>query len=172
MGFYIAYNYGLYATLDPIQFTNTATGDYSSLIWNFGDGTFSNEENPIHTYVQEGNYIVTLTVTYAFGCVYEHTISLSIEKGYILVLPTGFTPNNDAVNDSYRPVTKGLKNIRFDIYDTWGSLIFSETGDVLQGWDGKIKGVPSENGNYNCKVSAETFYGKTITVEETFVLIK
>ena len=80
--------------------------------------------------------------------------------------------NNDGLNDSYRPVTKGLKNIRFDIYDTWGSLIFSETGDVLQGWDGKIKGVPSENGNYNCKVSAETFYGKTITVEETFVLIK
>ena len=164
--------YGLYSIYDPIQFTNTATGDYVSIIWNFGDGTFSNEENPIHTYVQEGDYVVTQTVTYPFGCVYVHTISLIIEKGYILVVPTAFTPNNDSLNDTFRPVTKGLKNVQLDIYDTWGSLIYSETGDVLSGWNGTIKGIKSENGNYNCKVSAETFYGKIITAEETFVLIK
>ena len=164
--------YGLYAILDPIQFTNTSTGDYTSIVWNFGDGTFSNEENPIHTYVQEGDYVVTLTVTYPFGCVYNHTISLRVEKGYLLVVPTAFTPNNDTLNDTFRPVTRGLKNVRLDVYDTWGSLIYSETGDVLSGWDGTIKGVKSENGNYNCKISAETFYGKIITAEETFVLIK
>ncbi|WP_160169136.1 PKD-like domain-containing protein, partial [Flavobacterium sasangense] len=164
--------YGIYSILDPIQFTNTATGDYLSILWNFGDGTFSNEENPIHTYIQEGDYVVTQTVTYPFGCVYVHTISLIIEKGYLLVVPTAFTPNNDTLNDTYRPVTKGLKNVRLDVYDTWGSLIYSETGDVLRGWDGTIKGVNAENGNYHCKVSAETFYGNIIRAEETFVLIK
>ena len=164
--------YGIYSILDPIQFTNTATGDYLSILWNFGDGTFSNEENPIHTYIQEGDYVVTQTVTYPFGCVYVHTISLIIEKGYLLVVPTAFTPNNDSLNDTYRPVTKGLKNVRLDVYDTWGSLIYSETGDVLRGWDGTIKGVNAENGNYHCKVSAETFYGNVIQASETFVLIK
>ena len=164
--------YGIYSILDPIQFTNTATGDYVSILWNFGDGTFSNEENPIHTYIQEGDYVVTQTVTYPFGCVYVHTISLIIEKGYLFVLPTGFTPNNDSLNDTYRPVTKGLKNVRLDVYDTWGSLIYSETGDILRGWDGTINGIKAENGNYNCKASAETFYGRTINASETFVLIK
>ncbi len=164
--------YGIYSILDPIQFTNTATGDYVSILWNFGDGTFSNEENPIHTYVLEGDYVVTQTVTYPFGCVYVQTISLLVEKGYLLVVPTGFTPNNDSLNDTYRPVTKGLKNVRLTIYDTWGSLIYSETGDVLRGWDGTIKGVNAENGNYHCKVSADTFYGSIIEAEETFVLIK
>jgi gliding motility-associated-like protein len=164
--------YGIYSILDPIQFTNTSTGDYVGILWNFGDGTFSNEENPIHTYIQEGDYVVTLTVTYPFGCVYVHTISLIIEKGYVFVLPTGFTPNNDSLNDTYRPVTRGLKNVRMDVYDTWGSLIYSEIGDVLRGWDGTINGVKAENGNYNCKVSAETFYGKTINASENFVLIK
>ncbi|TAF08733.1 MAG: PKD domain-containing protein, partial [Flavobacteriia bacterium] len=164
--------YGIYSILDPIQFTNTATGDYVSILWDFGDGTFSNEENPIHTYILEGDYVVTQTVTYPFGCVYVHTISLIIEKGYVLVVPTAFTPNNDTLNDTFRPVTRGLKNVRMDVYDTWGSLIYSETGDVLRGWDGTIRGIQSENGNYNCKVSAETFYGKIITAEETFVLIK
>jgi gliding motility-associated-like protein len=164
--------FGLYSMLDPIQFTNTATGDYISVSWNFGDGTFSTEENPIHTYVLEGNYIVTQTVTYPLGCIKTTTISLIIEKGYVLVVPTAFTPNNDSLNDTFRPVTKGLKNVRLDIYDTWGSLIYSETGDVIAGWNGQIKNTPAENGNYYSKVSGETFYGIIVNENETFVLIK
>jgi gliding motility-associated-like protein len=164
--------FGIYSMLDPIQFTNTATGDYISISWNFGDGTFSTEENPIHTYVLEGNYIVTQTVTYPLGCIKTNIISLFIEKGYLLVVPTAFTPNSDSLNDTFRPVTKGLKNVRLDIYDTWGSLIYSETGDVIAGWNGKIKESPAENGNYYCKVAAETFYGTIVYENQTFVLIK
>ena len=164
--------FGLYSMLDPIQFTNTATGDYISVSWNFGDGTFSTEENPIHIYVLEGEYVVTQTVTYPLGCIKTTTISLIIEKGYLLVVPTAFTPNNDSLNDTFRPVTKGLKNVRLDIYDTWGSLIYSETGDVIAGWNGKIKDTPAENGNYYCKVAAETFYGTIVKENQTFVLIK
>ncbi|MGL2965872.1 PKD-like domain-containing protein [Flavobacterium sp. XGLA_31] len=164
--------YGIYAIGDPIQFQSTVTGDYESVIWDFGDGTFSSELNPVHTYLIPKDYIVTQTVTYPFGCVYVQTISLLIEKGYVLVVPTAFTPNNDTVNDTYRPVTKALKNIKLDIYDTWGSLIYSETGDVLVGWNGKIKGFDAENGNYYSKVSAETFYGQIVNSNQTFVLIK
>ena len=164
--------FGIYSMLDPIQFTNTATGDYISISWNFGDGTFSTEENPIHTYVLEGNYIVTQTVTYPLGCIKTNIISFIIEKGYLLVVPTAFTPNSDSLNDTFRPVTKGLKNVRLDIYDTWGSLIYSETGDVIAGWNGKIKDTPAENGNYYCKVAAETFYGTIVYENQTFVLIK
>ena len=164
--------YGLYAVGDPIQFNSTLTGDYVSVSWDFGDGTFSTEENPIHTYVLPKDYVVTQTVTYPFGCVYVQKITLIVEKGYVLVVPTAFTPNNDTVNDTYRPVTKGLKNIVLDIYDTWGSLIYSEKGDVLVGWDGKINGFGAENGNYYSKVSAETFYGVIVNSNQTFVLIK
>jgi hypothetical protein len=49
-----------------------------------------------------------------------------------------------------RPVTKALKNVRLDIYDTWGSLIYSEM-EILRGWDGKIKGQNAENGNTSAK---------------------
>ena len=164
--------YGLYATDDPIQFQSNLTGDYISVSWDFGDGTFSTELNPIHTYLIPKEYVVTQTVTYPFGCVYGQTISLLVEKGYVLVVPTAFTPNNDRLNDTYRPVTKALKNIVLDIYDSWGSLIYSETGDVLVGWDGKIKGFNAENGNYYSKVRAETFYGTIVNSNQTFVLIK
>lgn len=165
-------SYGLYAINDPIQFQSTITGDYVSVSWDFGDGTFSTEINPLHTYLIPRDYIVTQTVTYPFGCVYVQTISLIVEKGYVLVVPTAFTPNGDTVNEMYRPVTKGLKNIVLDIYDTWGSLIYSETGDVLVGWDAKIKGFNAENGNYYSKVRGETFYGTIVNSNQTFVLIK
>ena len=165
-------SYGIYSIGDPIQFQSTVTGDYESIIWDFGDGTFSSELNPIHTYSIPKDYIVKQIVTYPFGCVYIQTISLIIENGYLLVVPTAFTPNQDTLNDKYRPVTKRMKNITLDIYDSWGSLIYSEKGDVIIGWDGKIKGYDAENGNYNSKVSAETFYGTIINQNQTFVLIK
>ncbi|HQX03768.1 MAG TPA: PKD domain-containing protein [Flavobacterium sp.] len=165
-------SYGIYSLGDPIQFESTITGDYLSVIWDFGDGTFSTELNPTHTYVIAKDYVVTQTVTYPFGCVYVQTITLQVENGYLLVVPTAFTPNNDSLNDTFRPVTKRLKNVRLDIYDSWGSLIYSETGDVLVGWNGKIKGANAENGNYYSLVTAETFYGTIVNVRETFVLIK
>lgn len=165
-------SYGLYSILDSIQFNSSLTGDYVSISWDFGDGTFSTELNPTHSYVNPKDYVVTQTVTYPFGCVYVQKITLIVKKGYVLVVPTAFTPNNDNLNDNFRPVTKGLKNIRLDIYDTWGSLIYSETGYDLKGWDGKIKGVNAENGNYYSKISAETFYGIIIHENNPFVLIK
>jgi gliding motility-associated-like protein len=165
-------SFSLFSINDPIQFTSTITGDYESLFWDFGDGTFSSELNPLHTFLIPKDYVVTQTVTYPFGCVYKHVITLTVEKGYLLVLPTGFTPNNDSLNDKYRPVAKGLKNITMDIYDSWGSIIYSEKGDVIKGWDGKIKGFDAENGNYYSKVAGETFYGTTVYESQTIVLIK
>ncbi len=169
---YASSTYGNYSINDPIQFTNTADGDYVSMIWDFGDGTFSTELNPIHTYNIAKDYVVTQTVTYPFGCVYVHKTTLTVGKGYILVVPNAFTPNGDNLNDTFRPVTKGLKNIRLDIYDTWGSLIYSETADVIRGWDALIKGYKAENGNYFCKVSGQTFYGTIVNENHPFVLIK
>ncbi|MDI1315791.1 PKD domain-containing protein [Flavobacterium sp.] len=164
--------YGIYAIGDPITFQSTITGDYLSVSWDFGDGTFSTDLNPTHIYAIPKDYVVTQTVTYPFGCVYVQTITLIVEKGYLLVVPTAFTPNGDTINDTFRPVTKRLKNVRLDVYDTWGSIIYSETGDVLVGWDAKIKGFNAENGNYYAKVTAETFYGTVINENQTFVLIK
>ena len=165
-------SYGIYSKKDPIQFTNTASGDYLSILWDFGDGNFSSEENPSHTYIEEGSYVVTQTVTYPFDCSYKKIITLSIEKGYSLIMPNAFTPNNDRINDFFNPAFIGLTNMILDIYDTWGSLIYSETGDDIDGWNGKVKDANAENGNYYFKFSAKTFYGETITKEGPVVLIK
>jgi len=164
--------FGFYSIHDSIQFTNTATGDFIAVSWDFGDGTFSSEENPEHTYLNEANYTVTQTVTYPFGCVYTKTINIDVTKGYDLIMPNAFTPNGDTMNAYFHPETKALNDFEFHIYDTWGSLIYSETGDNLTGWNGKIKDTESENGNYYFTLKAKTSYGKIITEKGKFVSIK
>jgi gliding motility-associated-like protein len=164
--------YGFYSIEDPIQFTNTATEGFVAISWDFGDGAISNEENPIHIYKKEGSYNVIQRVTYPLGCAYIYSIKLEIKKGYNLMYPNAFTPNEDGFNDYFTPVFKGLTTIVFDVYDTWGALIYSETGETIKGWDGTIKNQEAENGNYYFKVTAKTFYGATIKEQGAFVLIK
>ncbi len=45
-----------------VSFTNTSTYGVEYL-WDFGDGTVSNEENPTHIYYEPGTFNVSLTVT-------------------------------------------------------------------------------------------------------------
>ncbi|PWR69733.1 PKD domain-containing protein [Methanospirillum lacunae] len=45
-----------------VQFSDKSSGEISSWIWDFGDGTRDSIESPTHTYIHEGTYPVTLTI--------------------------------------------------------------------------------------------------------------
>ncbi len=47
----------------PVQFTDNSTGNVTSWLWDFGDGTISSEQNPTHTYSGPGSYSVTLNAS-------------------------------------------------------------------------------------------------------------
>ena len=58
-----------------VKFRNTSI-NANTYFWDFGDGTFSREENPEHQYVYASTaYTVKLTVTNQYGCTDETTIS-------------------------------------------------------------------------------------------------
>lgn len=46
-----------------VKFNINTSGIDGNYLWNFGDGTFSNQANPSHTYTKAGIYDVTLSVT-------------------------------------------------------------------------------------------------------------
>ncbi len=50
-----------------VQFRDLSTGVPTSWLWDFGDGTTSNERNPLHTYTSSGAFDVTLTVGNGLG---------------------------------------------------------------------------------------------------------
>jgi PKD repeat protein len=50
-----------------VNFADASTGGPTTWSWDFGDGTTSGQQNPIHPYATAGNYTVTLTVSNAGG---------------------------------------------------------------------------------------------------------
>jgi len=166
-------NYNLLSLKDPIQFANLSTGDIRRITWDFGDGSpTTNQENPIHTYNKEGFYTVTFTVEYEAGCTYTLERNLNITKGYILIVPNSFTPNGDGLNDTIRPIHEGFSEIEMTIYTTWGAKVYYEKTEDFNGWDGFIKGLPAENGNYVIVIKGLTFYKGEIIETVPFTLIK
>jgi PKD repeat protein len=50
-----------------VKFTDKSTGSPTKWSWDFGDKTMSKVKNPVHMYMKEGKYTVTLKVTNAKG---------------------------------------------------------------------------------------------------------
>lgn len=70
-----------------ISFINTSE-NADTFLWNFGDNTSSMEKNPVKTFVQTGDYVVTLTATYSKTGVsktFSSTISLVIFQGGLIL---------------------------------------------------------------------------------------
>lgn len=51
-----------------VAFFDISENAPSEWLWNFGDGTVSNLQNPQHIFTENGNYTVSLTVCNDFGC--------------------------------------------------------------------------------------------------------
>jgi PKD repeat protein len=50
-----------------VQFIDSSSGTPTAWSWDFGDGSFSTEQHPVHAYASAGSYGVTLLVTNALG---------------------------------------------------------------------------------------------------------
>lgn len=56
----ISYSHSSHYDYTQATFTATASSDFVSYTWNFGDGASSSEQNPVHHYPAAGSYHVTL----------------------------------------------------------------------------------------------------------------
>ena len=56
-----AFEWSLTQNPGEVEFTNKSTAA-ETYEWNYGDGKFSTQENPVHVYDQNGTYIVQLKV--------------------------------------------------------------------------------------------------------------
>jgi len=64
----------------------------------------------------------------------------------VITVPNLFTPDNDLLNDSFRPVVSFTpKEYQLIISDRKGRVLF-ETRDHLEEWDGTLNGVPQPQG--------------------------
>jgi len=92
---------------------------------------------------------------------------LSVE----MFLPNAFTPDGDNLNDNFIAKGPSIDNFTMEIYNRWGILIFS-TDDLINGWDGNVKGKKSPQGAYVYKIYFEDGTGREYNQTGSFLLLR
>ncbi|MCH1582949.1 MAG: choice-of-anchor L domain-containing protein [Flavobacteriales bacterium] len=132
------------ATPDPV----CPSCDY---LWDFGDGTGSDEVNPVHEYDGLGDYYAQLTVTNPLGC--RDSAYTLVEGPVIVYIPNAFTPNNDGINDAFQVVISDVVYYEINIFNRWGEEVFY-SNDPDEAWIGNVKGGDyyAQPGLYNYRL--------------------
>ncbi|MBS1652175.1 MAG: PKD domain-containing protein [Bacteroidetes bacterium] len=157
---------------EPIYFSDFSlpTGQIQTWSWNFGDNTNDFVGNtPSHAYANAGNYIITLTVKDLNGCV--DSVSKNIEITLLPQVPTGFTPNGDKNNDLLFVKGGPFENMKFQVYNNWGELVF-ETTDQKIGWDGTKDGVAQPVGVYVWVLQVDMYNNRSVKKNGDVTLLR
>ena len=162
---------GMILANDKVVFENHSIGENLQYEWDFGDGTGSHQANPQHSFTAQGNYMVQMSVTNAFGCVSTMEMKIEVNESYLIMIPSGFTPLEHE-NQTFRPKFRGIAAFEMYIFNTWGDLLYEMTSMEDPGWDGKVKGKLGPNGNYVYRAKFTTVDGKKLDKSGVFTLIR
>ncbi len=90
--------------------TSTSAVPLTLRMWEFGDGTTSDQQNPVHTYTLPGVYTVTLTITDSYGAVNTKTLLSAVNVSLAGVPETTITvtPAVTKVVPAYFPPVAGF----------------------------------------------------------------
>ncbi|MBI1743747.1 PKD domain-containing protein [Candidatus Acetothermia bacterium] len=99
---------------DEVSFIDQSSapgGAVASWLWDFGDGTTSNQASPTHKYAQDGVYTVTLTVTDADGLTNTKTRTVKVETLRVTVKReiNTYLPNDETLPQQTFSVTLNIQ---------------------------------------------------------------
>jgi len=82
-------------------------------------------------------YTICLVATNENLCTDTLCTIIPTTNELLVYVPSAFTPDNDGVNDHFKPVlhSADIDKYSFSIFDRWGNIIW-ETQDVNAGWNG------------------------------------
>jgi PKD domain/Secretion system C-terminal sorting domain len=111
---------------NAVQFVNTSE-NADQYFWDFGDGSTSEENNPLHQYAQSGDYEVTLTAT---NCDQTSTISTAIFAGPVNIDGLPFTTNHfvlypNPIEEYFTLESDNPDVLQITLFDTMGNLVLS-----------------------------------------------
>ena len=95
----------------------------------------------------------TLTVVDENGCEGEDVHTVFVRQDRNVFVPTGFSPNEDGINDLLYVVgQEGVIINTFNVFDRWGELVHQslafDINDATIGWDGNFRAKEMPSGIY------------------------
>lgn len=160
-----------------------STENFEAISWDFGDGNFSQNTNPTHTYSVAGNYLVKVTLTITGNQVTNEqliTISMppvvnsgSLTQCDLEATPDGFTAFN--LNESHAEITNNSANYVLSFYTSLSNAVnninpLSESYTNIQ--NPQILHVRVTDANSNCSALTTLTLSVSTTPPTTAVLAK
>jgi gliding motility-associated-like protein len=126
--------------------------------------------NPTATLNREITY--TVIASNAYGCRATDGIKIKVFERADIYVPNAFTPGGDWLNDIFRPILVGIKQLKyFSVYNRYGQLIYT-TNVQGRGWNGTYNGAKQNQGTYVWDAEAVDFKGEVIHRKGTVILIR
>ncbi len=131
----------------PLQITDT-TGlsetvfSWSNDIW-LDDPSSINPQFTPDKSSDSWDFVVTATTMH--NCV--ATDSITVHVLWDLIVPSGFSPNNDGYNDVWFIPAAQFVRVDVEVFNRWGEKVYSAK-NYKNDWDGKYKGKPLGIGTY------------------------
>ena len=113
---------------------------------------------------------ITLKITNAVGCEAVSTQVLDVEKGFRVTVPSAFTPNQDGLNDYFRPTLENIVSMYLVIFNKYGSVVF-ETNDLDGEWDGSLNQIPLPQDGFARKIRVVPLHAGSGAVRTCGVLV-
>jgi gliding motility-associated-like protein len=116
--------------------------------------------DPLGAYPDTGQFVYMVHVISKFGCTGDDTIKVTVVGHSEFVVPTGFTPNGDGLNDYFKPIAIGYRSLKyFRVFDRWGERVFNTTS-LEEGWDGTFNNKKCDMGTYFWEIGFTDRFGK------------
>lgn len=87
-----------------------------------------------------GEREICLIATDTLGCANTLCQRVLVDDDLTIYVANAFTPNNDGINDGFRPSILGVEKDRYEfmVFDRWGLMVFRTT-DPQETWNGSME---------------------------------
>ena len=157
---------------NQLQLTNYSSYNFQNH-WIYSDiSIIDTTVNTVKSYTAPGNYSLMLVVYGKTGCRDTSHYDFNLADSSSITLPNIFTPNNDGINDVYKPIANGISKLSAKVYNRYAVLVHQ--WDAPNGfWDGYTNsGEPCSDGEYFIILNATGFDGKTYQLSSHINLIR
>ena len=127
-----AASFGYSVNFLEVTFTDISTeGDGAILTWawDFGDGNTGTEQNPVHTYAEDGIYSVTLTVTDENSLVDTYTKAIEVLISVLSLTPESLSIDIGSVGE----LTLNIEDLEDAIFGISLRIAYDSTGVSFAG---------------------------------------
>ena len=109
--------------------------------------------------------VYTVVSTRTNGCTRSASLEVSEVCEPNIFVPSAFSPDDDGINDIYRPSVRNVTLYNFRVLNRRGQTVFYSE-DPLAGWDGTFEGQDAPIGVYVYRLNYQGFDSDGIKVKK------